>query len=93
MDNNINLSAEAIRVINDLQHSKGTYQYYRETLDRLSSFILHQSDEIGMDDTEAIHTLRVIDSIRMDLKALAGTNGESTDECRSSLPGDEAGDE
>ena len=71
MDNNINLSAEAIRVINDLQHSKGTYQYYRETLDRLSSFILHQ----------------------MDLKARAGTKGESTDECRSSLPGDEAGDE
>lgn len=72
MQNNVNLSPEAIRVINALQHKNGTYNYYRATIDRIYTYILHASDEIGMSDTETLHTLRALDGIRSDLKDLAG---------------------
>jgi len=73
MQNNVNLSPEAISVINALQHKNGTFNYYRATINRLHTYILHQSDEIGMSDTETLHTLRVLDAIRADLAALAGS--------------------
>lgn len=69
---NLTLSKGAISAITALQHSCGTYLYYRETLDRLYTHILHQSDELGMSDTEAIGTLRVLDALRSDLAAIAG---------------------
>lgn len=72
MQNNINLSAEASRAIEALRHKNGTFNYYRNTLSRLHTYILHQSDEIGMSDTETLHTLRVLDAISSDLAALAG---------------------
>lgn len=66
----IDLTAEAAAVITALAHPNGTYEYYQNTLDRLYGTILHESDELGMSDTETIHTLRVLDSIRKDLKEL-----------------------
>lgn len=78
-NNNINLSAEAITAINALQHPAGTYTYYRDTLSRLFNFVLSQSDEIGMSDTEAIRTLRVLDAVRSDLAAIAGTAATRSD--------------
>lgn len=69
---NLTLSKGAISAITALQHPCGTYLYYRETLDRLYTHILHQSDELGMSDTEAIGTLRVLDTLRSDLAAIAG---------------------
>ena len=71
-NNNINVSNEALVAINGLQHKAGTYQYYRAALDRMFRYILHMSDEIGMDYIEALETLRAIDSMRRDLAAIAG---------------------
>lgn len=72
--NTITLTDEATRVINALQHSCGTYDYYRSTLNRLFNYILHCSDEIGMSDTEAVSTLRTLDAIRSDLATISGTH-------------------
>lgn len=66
------MSDAAIAAIGSLQHNAGTYEYYRSNLDRLFSYILHCSDEIGMSDIESIETLRAIDGIRRDLAAIAG---------------------
>lgn len=73
MQNNINLSAEAIKAIEALQHKNGTFDYYRETLSRLKTYVLHQGDEIGMSDTKSIHTLRALDDVISDLAAIAGS--------------------
>lgn len=78
-NNNINLSAEAIAAINALQHPAGTYSYYRDTLSRLFNFVLSQSDEIGMSDTEAMHTLRALDAMRSDLTEIAGAAATQSD--------------
>lgn len=74
MQNNVNLSAEAVRVITALQHKNGTYDYYRATIDRIYTYILHIGDEIGMSETEILHTVRALDGIRSDLKDLAGAS-------------------
>lgn len=74
MQNNATLSAEAMRVITALQHKNGTYDYYRATIDRIYTYILHAGDEIGMSDTEILHTVRALDGIRSDLKDLAGAS-------------------
>lgn len=70
--NTINLSPEAVSAIEALQHNEGTFHYYSSTLKRLQAYVLHFSDEIGMSDTEAVHTLRVLDAIHSDFKAIAG---------------------
>lgn len=70
--NTIQVSDEARAAIIGLQHSAGTYHYYRATLDRLFNTVLHTSEELGMDDMEAVATLRALDSIRHDLAAIAG---------------------
>lgn len=70
--NNITLSTSAIAAIDRLQHKNGTYDFYSATLSRLFNYILDQSDEIGMSDTEAIHTLRVLKYIKEDLAQIAG---------------------
>lgn len=78
MQNELNLSAEAIRAITALQHKNGTFRYYKHTINRLKILILHQSDEIGMSDAEALHSLRVLDAIGCDLAALAGSTANET---------------
>jgi len=79
--NNINLSTAAIASIDRLQHKNGTYDFYSATLSRLFNYILDQSDEIGMSDTEAIHTLRVLQYLKEDLAQIAG-KGDSPVEIR-----------
>lgn len=73
MKNNIKLTAFALRAIINLQHPNGTYRYYADTLSRLMTFVLHQSDEIGMSDNEAMATLRALHSLREDLGHIAGS--------------------
>lgn len=64
---NITITPEAVAAIERLQHHCGTYEFYNATLTRLFNFVLDQSDEIGMDNTEAIHTLRVLQYLKEDL--------------------------
>lgn len=72
MENNINLTPDAVKAIQALQHPCGTYQYYRSTLDRLFTYILNNSDEIGMSDNEAMATLRTLNALRSDIADIAG---------------------
>lgn len=73
---NIALTPEALVVIEALQHNNGTYTFYTNALKRLFKFVLDQSDEIGMDDTEAIHTLRALQYIREDLATIANRQSD-----------------
>lgn len=73
--NIITLSSGAIAAIERLQHSRGTYDFYAATLTRLFNYILDQSDEIGMSDTEAVHTLRVLRYLKDDITNIAGKDG------------------
>lgn len=68
----LTLSTAATAAIERLQHKNGTYEFYTATLSRLFNYILDQSDEIGMSDTEAIHTLRVLQYLNDDLAHIAG---------------------
>lgn len=68
---NITITAEAVAAIERLQHHCGTYEFYNATLTRLFNFVLDQSDEIGMDNTEAIHTLRVLQYLKEDLAQIS----------------------
>lgn len=72
MENNINLTPDAVKAIQALQHPCGTYQFYRAYLDRLFNYILNNSDEIGMSDNEAMHTLRALNALRADIADIAG---------------------
>ncbi len=72
MENNINLTPDAVKAIQALQHPCGTYQFYRAHLDRLFNYILNYSDEIGMSDNEAMHTLRALNALRSDIADIAG---------------------
>lgn len=69
---NITLTPEAISAIEGLQHTCGTFQFYIDTLSRLYNFILDQGDEIGMDDIETLHALRVLHHLKIDLACIAG---------------------
>lgn len=75
--NNISLSAHAVRAIEALQHKNGTYRFYADTLGRLFNYILSQSDEIGMSETEAIHTLRVLQYLKEDLATIANRQAQT----------------
>ncbi|MDE6277269.1 MAG: hypothetical protein K2M06_04090 [Muribaculaceae bacterium] len=81
MEHNIRFTSEAITVIEGLRHSAGTLSIYQNTLTRLFKQVLHAAEDLGMDDIEAIETLRVLDMIRADLTAIATTP--------SSTPGEE----
>lgn len=72
MENNINLTPDAVKAIQALQHPCGTYKFYRTHLDRLFNYILNNSDEIGMSDNEAMHTLRALNALRADIADIAG---------------------
>ncbi len=69
---NITLSPEAIAAIEGLQHPCGTFSFYTDTLSRLYNYILAQSEEIGMDATETLHTLRALHFLKADLAYIAG---------------------
>lgn len=73
-DQKINLTPDAIRAIESLQAAGGTFKFYDETLKRLENYILEFAEEIGMSDTEALHTLRVLRYVRQDLADIANTN-------------------
>lgn len=70
-DQKINLTPDAIRAIESLQAVGGTFKFYDETLKRLENYILEFAEEIGMSDTEALHTLRVLRYVRQDLADIA----------------------
>lgn len=70
-DQKINLTPDAIRAIESLQAVGGTFKFYDETLKRLENYILEFAEEIGMSDTEALHTLRVMRYVRQDLADIA----------------------
>lgn len=74
---NIALTPEALVVIEALQHNNGTYSFYTNALKRLFNFVLDQSDEIGMSDTEAIYTLRALQYIREDLATIANRKAQT----------------
>lgn len=70
-DQKINLTPDAIRAIESLQAVGGTFKFYDDTLKRLENYILEFAEEIGMSDTEALHTLRVLRYVRQDLADIA----------------------
>lgn len=80
MNNNIKLTPEAEQVIEGLRHSAGTHEVYRNTLTRIFNQVLHTAEDLGMDDLEALETLRALDMIRRDLAALATTPAHTDDE-------------
>lgn len=80
MNNNIKLTPEAEQVIEGLRHSAGTHEVYRNTLTRVFNQVLHTAEDLGMDEIEALETLRALDMIRRDLAALATTPANINDE-------------
>lgn len=54
-----------------LKHAAGTAELYDCTLERLFNAVLHNQDDFGMDDTEALETLRAIAMLRSDLSDIA----------------------
>lgn len=89
------ISDKAIEVIEALQHNCGTHRYYNETLTRLFNLILAMGDEIGMDDTETVHTLRVLKALKTDRAYLAGC-GDISEKLEAEVSDhepEEAGDE
>lgn len=71
MNNNIKLTPEAEQVIEDLRHPAGTHEVYRNTLTRIFNQVLHAAEDLGMDELEALETLRALDMLRRDLAVLA----------------------
>lgn len=67
----INLTPDAICAIESMQAVGGTFKFYDDTLKRLENYILEFAEEIGMSDTEALHTLRVLRYVRQDLADIA----------------------
>lgn len=63
---------KAATAISNLQRPGGNYRYYRDALDRLFKGVLHGYDDLLLDDSEAMETLRAIDDLRQDLKDIAG---------------------
>ena len=54
-----------------LQHAAGTAEAYENTLDRIFNAVLLNQDDMGLDDSEAIDTLRTLELLRADLRAIA----------------------
>ncbi len=73
MNNYIQLTPVAQQVIEALRHSAGTHEVYRNTLTLIFNQVLHAAEDLGMDELEALETLRALDMIRRDLAALATT--------------------
>ncbi|MDE5785356.1 MAG: hypothetical protein K2H98_02385 [Duncaniella sp.] len=71
IDNSIQVTPLASQAIESLRHPAGTLDVYRTTLTRLFNSVLHFAEDFGMDDAEALNTLRALDMIRRDLTAIA----------------------
>jgi hypothetical protein len=69
----IQLSDQAIRSIAALQHNAGSADLYINTLKSIKTYILHCSEEFGMSDTEAMSTMRALDLIELDIRAISMT--------------------
>ena len=71
MEIKINTESKAAAAIVAIAHSAGTAEIYDKTLSRLYNCVLFNQDELGMDDTEAIDTLRVLALLRADIEDIA----------------------
>lgn len=71
MEIKINAESKAAAAIIAIAHSAGTAEIYDKTLSRLYNCVLFNQDDLGMDDTEAIDTLRVLALLRADIEDIA----------------------
>lgn len=71
MELRINTESPAARAIIAIAHAAGTAEIYLNTLSRLSNAVLFNQDDMGMDDTETIDTLRVLSLLRNDIQDIA----------------------
>lgn len=71
MELRINTESPAARAIIAIAHAAGTAEIYINTLSRLSNAILFNQDDMGMDDTETIDTLRALSLLRLDIQDIA----------------------
>lgn len=74
MELRINSDSRAAYVLINLVHKEGTAKFYINTLTRLFNAVLYNQEDLGMDDTEAIETLRTLALLRADIKDLANDN-------------------
>lgn len=71
MEVRINTESPAARAIIAMTHAAGTAEIYLNTLSRLSNAVLFNQDDMGMDDTEAIDTIRALSLLRNDIQDIA----------------------
>lgn len=71
MELRINTESPAARAIIAMAHAAGTAEIYLNTLSRLSNAVLFNQDDMGMDDTETIDTLRTLSLLRNDIQDIA----------------------
>lgn len=71
--NNITITPAIENTLEALQRRNGvgTYEAYDSHLARIFNTILYQGDDLGMDDTETVDTLRALALLRADLAVLA----------------------
>lgn len=67
----INTESAAASAITAMVHSAGTSEIYINTLSRLYKCVLHNQEDLGMDDTEAIDTLRTLDLLKSDIQDIS----------------------
>lgn len=71
MEIRINTESPAARAIIAMAHTAGTAEIYLNTLSRLSNAVLFNQDDMGMDDTETINTIRALSLLRNDIQDIA----------------------
>lgn len=71
MEIKINTESKGAAAIVAIAHSAGTAEIYDKTLSRLYNTVLFNQDDLGMDDTEAIDTLRVLALLRADIEDIS----------------------
>lgn len=71
MELRINTESPAARAIIAMAHAAGTAEIYINTLSRLSNAVLFNQDDMGMDDTETLDTIRVLSLLRSDIQDIA----------------------
>lgn len=67
----IDTQSPAGQAILALVHKEGTAKTYLDTIARLSKAVLYWQYDMGMDDTEAIGTLRTLDLMRMNIEDIS----------------------
>lgn len=71
MELRINTESRAAHAIVALTHKAGTSEIYLNTLQRLINAALFNQDDLGMDDTEALDTVRVLSLLKSDISDIA----------------------